>query len=134
MSYAVLNDLITRFGEDELIQLTDRDGLGSFDNGTLDTLLEESSALIDSYLMGRYALPLLPVPKQLVGLCCDLARYALFPDAASPIIKDRHSAAMAQLRDLAAGRARLDVVLPPALPAGRVVAVSGERLFARGSR
>lgn len=134
MSYAAIDDLITRFGEDELTQLTDRDGSGSLDSRTLETALEEVSALIDSYLMGRYALPLLPAPKLLVGICCDLTRYALFSDATSPIIKERNSAAMAQLRDLAAGRARLEVDVPPDAPAGRVVMASGERLFARDSR
>ena len=96
--------------------------------------LDGSASLIDSYLMGRYALPLFPVPKLLVGIGCDLTRYALFSDAAPPIIKDRHDAAMAQLRDLAAGRARLEVDMPPDVPAGRVVLVSAERLFSREGR
>ena len=134
MSYASANDLIVRFGEDELIQLTDRDGAGSFDLSALNAVLDEQSAFIDGYLRGRYALPILPAPKQLCGLCGDLARYALYADAAPPIVKDRHDAALAQLRDLAAGRSRLDVLLPPPLPAGRVVVTSGDRLFTRDSR
>jgi phage gp36-like protein len=134
MSYAAIDDLIARFGEDELTQLTDRDGSGSLDSRALETALDESASVIDSYLRGRYALPLLPVPKLLTGICCDLTRYALYADAVPDALNDRQRAALSQLRDLAAGRARLEVGVAPDAPAGRVVLVSAERLFTRESR
>lgn len=134
MSYAVAADLIARFSEAELSQLTDDAGLGVVDAATVGRAVDDASALIDSYLVGRYVLPLASTPAMLVGLCCDLARYALYVDAAPEIVKERRDAAMAQLRDLAAGRARLDVAVPSASPSGRVEVVSGERIFNRGGR
>jgi phage gp36-like protein len=81
MAYATLSDLVSRFGEEQLVQLTDRNGSGVIDQSIVDQAINDASALIDGYLSGRYPVPLSPVPAILVGYACDLARYNLFPDA-----------------------------------------------------
>lgn len=132
--YAKASDLIARFGEDELIQLTDRDGSGGYDPATVGRALSDASAIIDGYVAVRYTLPIGNVPALLAGLCCDLARYALYADAAPEIVKDRRDQALAQLRDISAGRLRLDVPVPAATPSGTVLATSCERVFSRAAR
>jgi len=80
--YATLADLVARFGEEQLVQLTDRNGSGLIDETVIAQAIADASALIDGYLAaGLYTVPMSPVPDILVGYACDLARYNLFPDA-----------------------------------------------------
>ena len=77
MAYATRADMASRFGDNELIMLTDRDRLGLIDNVVLDQALLDASAEIDGWGASRYSLPLANVPRVLVGACCDIARYRL---------------------------------------------------------
>jgi phage gp36-like protein len=81
MAYATVADMIARYGEEPMIQLTDRTGDGVIDAAVLEQKLADASALVDGYLAGRYPVPLSPVPGILVGYACDIARYNLYPDA-----------------------------------------------------
>ena len=103
MAYATLDDLVARFGEQELIDQTDRVSGTNVDAELVARVLDYASATIDPYLAGRYDLPLPSVPALLVGLCCDMARYALYPDAAPEMVKDRYNNALRLLREIAAG-------------------------------
>ncbi len=76
MLYASAQNLVDRFG-DEIVQLTDRDGLGVVDQARAEQALADASATIDSYLRPRYRLPLASVPTRLVNLACDIARFLL---------------------------------------------------------
>lgn len=135
MTYATQADLITRFGSQELIEQTDRVNGAVVDAAVVDRELLYASATIDGYLASRYVLPLpLPVPDLLVGLCCDLARYALYTDAAPDMVRDRYKDAMARLRDISTGALKLDAATPSAAASGEATVVSYERLFARGAR
>lgn len=75
--YALVDDFVQRIGEDEAMQLTDRERNGVVDESLLQVALDDSSSQIDGYLAGRYKLPLMTVPQNLVRICCDLARYHL---------------------------------------------------------
>lgn len=68
MSYATSADLLTRFGEGELLRLAMTPS-GELDQATLQLALDDASALIDGYLAGRYPLPLTHVPSALVPIC-----------------------------------------------------------------
>ena len=114
MTYATLTDLQDAFGETEILQLTDRDGAGTPSAGFVAAVLARADALIDSYLLGRYALPLDPTPTVLVATACDLARYWLYDDAAPDRVRQSYEDAMSWLRDVAAGRVLLQ--LPAASP------------------
>ncbi len=109
MAYASSADLVERFGEEEMIQLSDRIASADLDEIVLLRALTDASALIDGALTGRYALPLADVPALLVGVCCDLARFALYDDAAPDLVRERKTDALARLRDLANGTLRLDL-------------------------
>lgn len=108
MTYATQQNLIDRFGERELIQLTDRDGLGVIDATVINRALTDADAQINGYLAARYTLPLtVPLPTILERLACDIARYALHEDRVTEIVDARYRDAIALLRDVSAGRAEL---------------------------
>jgi phage gp36-like protein len=77
MTYAVKNDMIARFGEREVVALTDRDETGVVDDAVLTQGLVTADAEINAYLAGRVALPLATPPLILIGYACDIARYRL---------------------------------------------------------
>ena len=75
--YATPADMVSLFGEREVIALSDRALAGAIDAAVLADALEQAAAEIDAYLAGRYALPLARVPRLLMRICCDIARYRL---------------------------------------------------------
>lgn len=111
MPYASLDDLISAFGERELIALTDRgaEATGVMDEAVIDGALGAADALIDGYVAGRYALPMSPVPPLITELAVPLALYKLHrfgrPDQVEADYKD----ARATLRDISEGRVKLPV-------------------------
>lgn len=123
MIYARLSDMIDRFGERELMQLSDRDDAGEINAAVLGRAINDATAFVDGYLGRVYQLPLIgcakPVttpgavpeyvaPPALTRLVCDLARYYLFTD-----VDDKHAAvrnyqaAVALLKALAEGKTQL---------------------------
>lgn len=133
--YATRVDMVDRFGEREVIALTDRDLVGTVDEAVLARAIETAQAEVDGYLAGRYRVPLDPPPKILCGLTCDIARYRLCGGATQTTdeIRDRYRDAVRVLEHAAAGR-----VLLAGLPAGGTAATSpavqingGRRLFGR---
>lgn len=116
MAYATQQDLETRFGPDELVERTDRAGGQTIDAAVVQRALEDASGEIDSYLGGRYAVPVDPVLPVLTALCCDIARYRLWQPVASEGVRQAYQDAVRFLRDVAAGAAVLAGALPPAAP------------------
>ena len=107
MTYAIQQNLIDRFGNTEILQLTDRDGDAAIDAAVIDGALEDADALINSYLESRYSLPLTSTPRLLRNLASDIARYQLYDDRAPESVKNRYDAAIATLKDIASGKAQL---------------------------
>lgn len=101
--YGTKPDMIARYGEEELIQLTDRVAAGVIDDTVLDQARADAAAEIDGYLAGRYQLPLAEVPPSLVRVACEIARYHLYDDAVTDNVKDRYDNAVRFLRALAKG-------------------------------
>lgn len=78
MAYSIQTDIENRIGSARLLQLADRDGNGSVDAAVLAAAIEKADDLIDSYLRGRYDLPLqAPVPVIVRELSVDLSIYFL---------------------------------------------------------
>ena len=109
MPYCTTQDMIERFGEQELIQLTDRTGTGSIDSGVLDQAITDADQQIDRKLRGRYAVPIQPVPVELTPIACDITRYLLYRHKPPEEVRDRFEAALRELRDYATGVNVLDV-------------------------
>lgn len=132
MAYATLADLIDRYGEAELTQLTDRLGLAAPDAAMAGRALDDASAEIDGYLAVRYALPLATVPSVLLRVCADIARYRLWDDRASEEVRRRYEDARRLLERLASGDVSLGLPAATSAPLALAEARPGNpRLFTR---
>jgi phage gp36-like protein len=114
MAYATVSDLIERFGQTEMVRLTtpadqDLDGIVMT---VAEAKIEDASALIDSYVRKRYRTPMDVPPQEIVRACCILARYDLATgEQREPTeqMREQRSETMAWLRDIAAGKALLEL-------------------------
>jgi phage gp36-like protein len=136
MAYATRQDMIDRFSEAELVQLTDKDAVraDSIVETVLERALADASATINAYLAGRYTLPLDPSPEILRLLACDIARYYLQIQEAGAQVKARYEGAVKFLGRVASGEIRLGVDAagaPPAATGTRVQFSSGQKAFGR---
>lgn len=133
--YATAADMIRQFQRREVLALTDPDDTGDINQEILDGALKAASAEIDTYLSGRYRLPLNPAPPHLVRICCDIARYVLTGDErqATDTINDRYRAAVRFLELVASGKVTLGPAEDGETPSseGGVQFVQGSRVFAR---
>jgi phage gp36-like protein len=137
MGYATQQDLIDRFGELEIIQLTDRTNIPpmTIDGVVVARALSDADALCDSFLLKLYALPMAATPPVLQKVAADIARYYLHGGRAD---KD-HPATFAfnqstrWLADVAKGLVTLDVagVQPAQAGGGSVKAKMPDRVFTR---
>ncbi|TCS62582.1 gp436 family protein [Varunaivibrio sulfuroxidans] len=111
MTYATAQDMIDRFGAQELIELTDRADppLGAIDAQVLAGALADADAAIDGYIAVRYDLPLIATPALLVKVACDIARKHLYKDAPLDEVTAAYKDAIALLRDISRGVAELDI-------------------------
>lgn len=128
MSYASLDDLVAAFGQAEVDQLLDRDGSGVHDPGVLEAALADADAEIDGYLVGRYALPLSPVPRLIVRIACDITRYRLWSVNASQEVRRRYEDARRLLDALRQGVVQIGAPAPTdPLAASYTMAVAAQR-------
>lgn len=110
MAYCTQQDMIDRYGSQELIQLTDRVEVDEIDTAVLGAAIDDATGAIDAYLAKRYALPLLQVPVVLKRLCCDIARYYLHGgELKDSVVKDRFDAAIEMLQAVVSGELDLMV-------------------------
>lgn len=127
MIYATRQDMTQRFGEAELIALTDRDGTGQIGAAVLARAMDDAQATVDGYIGKLYRLPLagclkpatVPTggmastafyvsPPMLTRLACDLARYYLYTDLPDEHeVARRHKQAMTELMSIATGKTQL---------------------------
>lgn len=137
MTYAAQVDMVGRFGNDEVIAITDRALTGAIDPSILGNALDMASAEMDSYLSGRYQLPLTTVPRFLVGLCCDIARHHLCVGGTrgSEEIRDRYKDAVRFLELAAAGKLTLGVTAVGQVQTVNTVEFrTGTKIFSRQDR
>lgn len=129
MSYAAQADLVARFTLAELAQVADSDGSGEIDADLVARALADADAEIDAALIGRYALPISPVPDLLVRIACDLARESLHADQPTPVVAERAKRARDMLSQIARGIMRLDADPAPEAESGLglVEILSGRR-------
>ena len=124
MNYATVQDMIDRYGEPEMIQLTDPDIL-AVQAAKAQRALDDAQAFADSFVGRVYRLPLAgcakpaPVPgdlgavehvapPQLTRVVCDVARYYLYSDLAPEHeVYLRYKAAERELTQIAEGKSVL---------------------------
>jgi phage gp36-like protein len=137
MSYATVADMVARFGEDTMIQLTDQQRTGEVNHDAAQLALEDATAEINGYL-GRYPLPFAEIPPILTRLCCDIARYRLCSTSTvlmnEDILNKYRVDALGMLKSIANGLVTLGVKTDGAqVDTGDVVefAPGGGRVFGR---
>lgn len=110
--YATINDFISRVGEFQVMELTDRENIGEVNQAVLTIALSDSSSQIDGYLVGRYKLPLKTIPQNLTRICCDLTRYRLASMSDVSIteeIIERYKLSLRELESIASGKVSLGI-------------------------
>lgn len=127
--YASVTDLIERFGETEIVELTDLEHTGAVDEAMAEQALTDATSEIDGYLAARYRLPVTDTPRLLSLLCTDIARYRLQKGVTTDQARQRYEDAVAKLKAIARGEINLPLDTPPPASAEpRVVSGSG-RVF-----
>lgn len=111
MAYAVKQDMIDRYGEEQLIQLTDRaaEPLDEIDDGILAAALANASAEINAYAAKRYRVPVAPTPPLLRNVCCTLAYYELHRGRYAEETRAAYDDAQRALTHISNGTIVLDV-------------------------
>lgn len=107
MTYATQQNMIDRFGQQELIELTDHTNIGVINTLVLASALADADAEINAYIGSRYTLPLANVPPILVKFAADVARYQLYDTRASEQVKQRYDDAIKFFKALAIGTVSL---------------------------
>ncbi|MDP2548083.1 gp436 family protein [Oceanobacter sp. 4_MG-2023] len=105
--YCTQQDLVARFGEPELTQLTDFTNTGNPDSAMVTIAIDDASNEIDTYLSSRYELPLADTPAVLTAVCADMARYYLYGSGVPEYVADRYKARVDYLSRVAKGTASL---------------------------
>ncbi|MFQ1013661.1 gp436 family protein [Avibacterium paragallinarum] len=106
--YATLDSLIKRYGREEITQLAcgeDRE----LDVAKAEEALFDASDTINSYLGGRYTLPLSQVPAVLERHCCYIARYFLERNRATDQARKDYEDSIRFLEKVAAGTISLGI-------------------------
>lgn len=117
MAYCTISDLITRYGETELIQLTDAAGTGMMDDARINAAIARSDADIDGALTDAgYSTPVVWARAQTHAEA--LTRYYLFAGARPSEVLDDFAQARKWLDAVSQGRLRPpDAVATPAADA-----------------
>lgn len=76
MSYATIEDMVTRFGVEKMAQLSG--GGPDCDPVPIQAALDDATEIINSYAASRYIVPLTPVPAPVRRWCADIAAYYLY--------------------------------------------------------
>lgn len=133
-AYCTPSDLSARFGENELAQVASLSP-GMIDTAKVQQACDDAGDLVDGYLRPRHTLPLSAVPRILVKLSAAIARYELHlggdRQPTDQVRQDR-DAAIAFLKDVAAGKADLGIDATGAEPAEDAGGVSVGSGQARG--
>lgn len=127
--YCTQSDLVIRFGQAELIQLTDTTGSGQIDAAVVTQAIADAEAEIDAYLTARYSLPLASVPANLERLACDIARYRLYADRPTDLVDIHYRDAIRYLEQI--GRGVIALASTPEPDTGGAVMSSDTPVFSR---
>lgn len=111
MAYATRADMEQRFDPIELIQLSDREGEGVFNEEVFTQAQVDGDADIDIRIQKRYQLPLQHVPTVLIRLACDLYFYHLYKSMVPEHVEKKYNAAIKVLDQIRDGLIDLN---PPA--------------------
>ena len=134
--YATVEGMKRKFGESELIQLTETEPpyLDAINMDKLNAAMQEANSEIDAYVGSRYPLPLQLIPPFLTEIGCNLARYyAVTGDLSeNDPIKNRYESSIKTLTKISKGE--LTLGSSPAGESKPVQTSSNNVVFAVGRR
>ena len=134
MPYITQQDMVNRYSEQSLIELTDRvtPYTGEIVTSILDEAIEDADALIDSFISVRYDLPLSETPRVLIGHAAAIAYYKLHRGRYPDEIRTAYEDAIKFLNMVSKGEILLDVAgsQPQSAPADARVE-GPDRTFSR---
>ncbi|SFZ85999.1 Mu-like prophage protein gp36 [Devosia enhydra] len=127
MAYCTLQQLIDRYGQGMLIQLSDRGDTAPEepDSDLFARAIADAAALIDGYLFGRYQLPLAEVPALLADVALRVTIYFAHGSVAPEKIRKDYDDALKLLREISSGTVKLNVAgIEPASSPGEGLLVN----------
>lgn len=136
MTFASVDDLRLRYGDQELRLLADRDGDGVLDVGVVEAHLQDADAEIISELAGSVTIDPANPPLNLKRLACQIARYRLYGANPPEAPRKDYEDTLKFLRLVRDGKANLDggasapIKIPPSPRAAATA--PGSRIFRRG--
>ncbi len=109
MAYCSPSDLLNMISSEELTELTADSG-DMPNELVVEEAIARADAEIDTYLGGRYSVPVTPVPPRLKALSVDMAIYHLYSrrSVIPAVRREKYEAARAFLEAVAAGRLGLE--------------------------
>lgn len=137
MPYCNLIDIKRMVDEAELISLTDDEDSGDVVSSVVDAAISDADAMIDTYLAGKYTVPISPTPSIIRKLSVDIALYNLFSrrGRVSEATEQRYKDAVSMLRDVSKGNAAITGATdaPEERSDDVVIITNSTRLFSRSS-
>jgi phage gp36-like protein len=137
MPYATKADMQTRYGDTELRQLSDigTPRTGAIVDAVIDRALVDASAWLDSFLVGRYPLPIADT-SALARLnldCAAEARFLMMTVNVDDAAQKAHDERLAFYTAVAKGSIDLIAAadIPPAVGVGPVLFDRGSKVFGR---
>jgi len=108
MAYATEAEFEQLVGTDAYLRAADRDGDGSGDSAAVTQELENASGLADTYI-ARWLPISSPAPYALREAVIRIAHYKLLGETGNEEARKKYEDALGWLRDVAKGRASLDL-------------------------
>ena len=133
MAYITVDQMIARFGRDELLELTDRDNEGILNKTIIEAAIADADAEIDGYIAIAVTLPLASVPANITRLAADIARYRLYDERATDQVTKRYDNALEFLEMVATGKATLGIEDDQNAASGSVEIEANSRVFTEDS-
>jgi len=132
--YCTQQNLIDRYGESELIRLTNPDDPAAaiIDAAVLSAAIADAAAEIDGYITSW--LPLSPVPSNFERMACDMVRFYLHKDLPTKAVEDAYIRHIDYLGKIAMGKIRLGPDAGGSLdprPSDTVSITSSDTVFTR---
>lgn len=111
--YATIEDLISEFGEKEIIEISSLPNVDVLNEDKCYRCLEQATAEIDSYIGMKVAVPLINyIPNVIKRICQNLARYRLYDDKKPENVIKTYEAELNFLKDFRDGRVFISFIDP----------------------
>ena len=131
--YCTKDELILRYGEKLLMQLTDHENAGIINDDLLTMTIADATNEIDSFFHMQYALPFSETPENVRRIACDLVLYRLYNNNVTELMQKRHEEDFKILSMYASGELKLFSAVESPTPnsVGNPVMTSSTPVFGR---